>query len=63
MPGAVLASADSMVVQDDPMVVMRRIVNEQWSIKYPSYLSASAKVGLPDSSLRLVRGHLQDLAL
>ena len=29
---------------DDPMVVMRRIVNENWPIKYPSYLSPSAKV-------------------
>ena len=26
------------------MVVMRRIVNENWAIKYPPYLSASAKV-------------------
>ena len=26
------------------MVVMRRIVNDQWNIKYPSYLSAAAKV-------------------
>jgi cGMP-dependent protein kinase 2 len=29
---------------DDPMVVMRRIVDENWSIKYPPYLSAAAKV-------------------
>jgi serine/threonine protein kinase len=30
---------------DDPMVVMRRIVDEAWAIKYPPYLSAAAKVG------------------
>ena len=29
---------------DDPMVVMRRIVDENYQIKYPPYLSASAKV-------------------
>lgn len=28
---------------DDPMVVMRRIVDETWNIKYPPYLSAAAK--------------------
>lgn len=30
---------------DDPMVVMRRIVDENWHFKYPPYLSAAAKVG------------------
>ena len=30
---------------DDPMVVMRRIVDEKWNIKYPPYLSVAAKVG------------------
>ena len=29
------------------MVVMRRIVNENWAIKYPPYLSAAAKVRPP----------------
>lgn len=29
---------------DDPMVVMRRIVDEKWHIKYPPYLSPTAKV-------------------
>lgn len=29
---------------DDPMVVMRRIVDENYQIKYPPYLSAQAKV-------------------
>ena len=29
---------------DDPMVVMRRIVDDKWHIKYPPYLSAAAKV-------------------
>ena len=29
---------------DDPMVVMRRIVDDNWHIKYPPYLSPSAKV-------------------
>ena len=29
---------------DDPMVVMRRIVDENWHFKYPPYLSAAAKV-------------------
>ena len=29
---------------DDPMVVMRRIVDENWHIKYPPYLSPAAKV-------------------
>lgn len=29
---------------DDPMVVMRRIVDEKFAIKYPPYLSANAKV-------------------
>lgn len=28
---------------DDPMVVMRRIVDENWNIKYPPYLSVTAK--------------------
>ncbi|CAD7705322.1 unnamed protein product [Ostreobium quekettii] len=28
---------------DDPMVVMRRIVDDNWHIKYPPYLSANAK--------------------
>ena len=31
---------------DDPMVVMRRIVDDNWHVKYPPYLSAPAKVGL-----------------
>ena len=30
---------------DDPMVVMRRIVDENYQIKYPPYLSPAAKVG------------------
>ena len=29
---------------DDPMVVMRRIVDDNWHIKYPPYLSPAAKV-------------------
>ena len=32
------------------MVVMRRIVNENWAIKYPPYLSAAAKVCLLSAS-------------
>eukprot|EP00884_Botryococcus_braunii_P009729 jgi/Botrbrau1/18758/Bobra.0386s0081.1 len=28
---------------EDPMVVMRRIVDDNWSIRYPPYLSAPAK--------------------
>jgi len=28
---------------DDPMVVMRRIVDDNWAIKYPPYLSSNAK--------------------
>lgn len=32
---------------DDPMVVMRRIVDENWHFKYPPYLSAAAKVNDP----------------
>ena len=32
---------------DDPMVVMRRIVDEKFAIKYPPYLSANAKVRQP----------------
>ena len=31
---------------DDPMVVMRRIVDDNWHVKYPPYLTAPAKVGL-----------------
>jgi len=31
---------------EDPMVVMRRIVDENYQIKYPPYLSPQAKVGL-----------------
>lgn len=30
---------------DDPMVVMRRIVDDNWHVKYPPYLSGQAKVG------------------
>ena len=45
---------------DDPMVVMRRIVDENWHIKYPPYLSPAAKVcpcgcpahPVPDPTLR-----------
>ncbi len=33
---------------DDPMVVMRRIVDENWHIKYPPYLSPAAKVTPPN---------------
>jgi hypothetical protein len=29
---------------DDPMVVMRRIVDENYQVKYPPYLSLHAKV-------------------
>ena len=29
---------------DDPMVVMRRIVDENWGVRYPPYLSPAAKV-------------------
>lgn len=29
---------------EDPMAVMRRIVDEGWAVKYPPYLSAAAKV-------------------
>lgn len=29
---------------DDPMVVMRRIVDENYVIKYPPYISSAAKV-------------------
>jgi serine/threonine protein kinase len=32
---------------DDPMVVMRRIVDDNWHVKYPPYLSAAAKVSPP----------------
>ncbi len=28
---------------DDPMVVMRRIVDDNWRVKYPPYLSGQAK--------------------
>ena len=28
---------------DDPMVVMRRIVDDNWHVKYPPYLSSQAK--------------------
>lgn len=31
---------------DDPMVVMRRIVDENYQIKYPPYLSPQAKVSV-----------------
>ena len=29
---------------EDPMAVMRRIVDEGWAVKYPPYLSPAAKV-------------------
>ena len=46
-PRGLLAACDAgWRAQDDPMVVMRRIVNDQWNIKYPPYLSAAAKVPL-----------------
>jgi serine/threonine protein kinase len=32
---------------DDPMVVMRRIVDDNWHVKYPPYLSSQAKAGCP----------------
>lgn len=45
---------------DDPMVVMRRIVDENWCIKYPPYLSSASKVSsvsLTYNSLSLKVGH------
>jgi hypothetical protein len=42
---------------DDPMVVMRRIVDDNWHIKYPPYLSAAAKVHNFCSAVRF--NHLQ----
>lgn len=33
----------SMPKTDDPMVVMRRIVDDKWDIKYPSYVSPAGK--------------------
>ncbi len=33
---------------DDPMVVMRRIVDDNWRVKYPPYLSGQAKARPPD---------------
>ena len=32
---------------DDPMVVMRRIVDDNWRVKYPPYLSGQAKAWPP----------------
>ena len=32
---------------DDPMVIMRRIVDDNWNIKYPPYLSPAAKARAP----------------
>jgi serine/threonine protein kinase len=37
---------------DDPMVVMRRIVDENYTIKYPPFLSPHAKVGWHNQGLR-----------
>ena len=36
---------------DDPMVVMRRIVDDNWRVKYPPYLSGQAKACLPVTSI------------
>lgn len=36
---------------DDPMVVMRRIVDENYTIKYPPFLSMHAKVGWAQAGL------------
>ena len=36
---------------DDPMVVMRRIVDDHWHIKFPPYLSPAAKACPPSVSI------------
>lgn len=53
---------------DDPMVVMRRIVDENWPIKYPPYLSAEAKDLItrmlerkPGKRLGMLSGRAQDI--
>jgi serine/threonine protein kinase len=40
---------------DDPMVVMRRIVDEQYVIKYPPFLSPQAKVSALGCSSALAK--------
>lgn len=50
---------------DDPMVVMRRIVDEGYAIKYPPYLSTTAKVTLctpPPPPLRAANLPFQTLS-
>jgi cGMP-dependent protein kinase 2 len=37
---------------DDPMVVMRRIVDENYVVKYPPYVSSAAKVRLKEEGGR-----------
>jgi cGMP-dependent protein kinase 2 len=43
---------------DDPMVVMRRIVDENYVIKYPPFLSPAAKVGACCGCRLLAHGSL-----
>jgi serine/threonine protein kinase len=40
---------------NDPMEVMKRIVDENWAVEYPPYLSNAAKVG--PCTLPLLRSH------
>lgn len=44
---------------DDPMVVMRRIVNENWPIKYPPYLSPHAKVRMRSIACWIARARVR----
>jgi cGMP-dependent protein kinase 2 len=53
---------------DDPMVVMRRIVDDNWHIKYPPYLSPAAKdlIGRllerkPGRRLGMLNGRARDI--
>jgi serine/threonine protein kinase len=39
---------------DDPMVVMRRIVDDNWRVKYPPYLSGQAKARVQSPPLLLL---------
>eukprot|EP00191_Tetraselmis_sp_GSL018_P002817 CAMPEP_0177614176 /NCGR_PEP_ID=MMETSP0419_2-20121207/22512_1 /TAXON_ID=582737 /ORGANISM="Tetraselmis sp., Strain GSL018" /LENGTH=708 /DNA_ID=CAMNT_0019111209 /DNA_START=131 /DNA_END=2257 /DNA_ORIENTATION=- len=53
---------------DDPMVVMRRIVDENWHVKFPPYMSEAAKdlilrllVRKPAKRLGMLSGRAQDI--
>ena len=59
MPGFIRCVAHALALfspkMDAHIRVMRHIVDDNWQVEYPSYLSATAKVSLPTTPWPLGR--------